>query len=92
MVCCVLVTHRRLKSVSQEAVIPLSSITNALEQFTAIITIKSLDEIAEALTQVIFNCQHNEDLMGRSEIGGLPKRVNKEINRQAIVLQLSDRK
>jgi hypothetical protein len=56
-------------------------------KFSGVITIKSLMELAEALTQSIFKCWHNVDLMGSSEVGGLLKRINKEVNRQAFALR-----
>ena len=69
------------------SIIPLESIQATFLIFKDIITIKSMLEISEALTQSIFKCWHNKDLMGRSEVGGLLKRVNKEVNRQALALR-----
>ena len=59
-------------------------------KFSAVVSIKNLLEISEALTQSMFSCWHNEDLMGGSEVGGLLKRINKEINRQAFALRAKD--
>lgn len=72
---------------SFSSVISLEAMTITFRNFSAVISVKSLFDISEALTQSIFKCWHNQDLMGGSEVGGLLKRINKSINRQAYALR-----
>ena len=75
---------------SFSSVISLEATTTTFRKFSAVISVKSLFEISEALTQSMFNCWHNVDLMGGSEVGGLLKRINKEINRQAYAFRVAN--